>query len=86
MKVRLASPLRSYTGGDANVDATGTTVDEALRDLDRQFPGLRFRIVDERGNIRQHVNMWLDGERLRDLDASVVGRAELVIMQALSGG
>lgn len=82
----MASPLRSYTGGDANAHATGTTVDEALRDLDRQYPGLRFRIVDERGNIRQHLNMWLDGERVRDLAVATDGRDELVIMQALSGG
>ncbi|MCU0270431.1 MAG: MoaD/ThiS family protein [Acidimicrobiales bacterium] len=86
MNVRLASPFRSYTGGEANVTAEGTTADDVLRDLDRRYPGIRFRIVDEQGRLRQHVNVWADGERVRDLSVSVVGAAELTVMQALSGG
>lgn len=68
------------------MNAVGSTVGELLSDLDRQYPGLRFRIVDERGQIRPHVNMWLDGERVRDLQLAVAASTELVIMQALSGG
>jgi molybdopterin synthase sulfur carrier subunit len=86
MKVRIPSPLRSYTGGQANVTADGATVAEVLRDLDRQFPGLGFRVVDEQGALREHMTIWLDGERCRDLDADVSGLDELVVMQALSGG
>ena len=86
MKVRIPSPLRSYTGGQANVTAEGATVAEVLRDLDRQFPGFGFRVVDEQGARREHMTIWLDGERCRDLTASVSGLDELVVMQALSGG
>lgn len=86
MKVRIASPMRSYTGGRAVVEAQGSTAGEVLVDLDRQFPGLRFRIVDERGRLREHVNLWADQDRIRDLDASVDGASEITIMQALSGG
>lgn len=86
MKVRIPTPLRSYTGGEANVVADGATVGEVLEDLDRQFPGLRFRMVDEQGAMRQHMVVWLGQERCRDLSATVEGFEEVVIMQALSGG
>ena len=86
MKVRIPSPLRSYTGGEANVTADGGTVREVLDDLDRRYPGLRFRVVDEQGGLRDHMTVWLDGERCRDLSAPVAGLDEVVIMQALSGG
>lgn len=86
MRVRIPTPLRSYTAGAANVTAEGATVGELLADLDRQFPGIRFRMVDEQGQVRQHMVVWLGQERCRDLDASVSGFDEVVIMQALSGG
>ena len=86
MRVRIPTPLRSYTGGEANVTAEGATVAEVLHDLDRQFPGLRFRVVDEQDRLREHMTVWLDGERCRDLSASLDGLDEVVLMQALSGG
>jgi molybdopterin synthase sulfur carrier subunit len=86
MKVRIPSPLRSYTGGEANVTADGGTVEEVIDDLDRRYPGLRFRVIDEQGSLRDHMTVWLDGERCRDLSAPVEGLDEVVIMQALSGG
>jgi molybdopterin synthase sulfur carrier subunit len=86
VRVRIPTPLRSYTGNEANVEASGGTVRELLDDLDRQFPGIAFRVVDEQGRLRQHMVVWLDGERCRDLTASVEGQDELVLMQALSGG
>ena len=84
--VRIPTPLRSYTGERKVVSASGATLGDVLDDLDRQFPGIRFRVVDEQGRLRQHVNVWLDEERCRDLAAPLVGVDEVVIMQALSGG
>jgi molybdopterin converting factor small subunit len=86
VKVRLGSPLRSYTGGVTTVDADGDTLDELLVDLDRRYPGLRFRIVDEQAQLRQHVTVWIRSERCRDLATPLAGLDEVVIMQALSGG
>jgi sulfur-carrier protein len=86
VKVRIPTPLRSYTGQQANVTAEGTTLGELFRDLDRQFPGLRFRVVDEQGQLRQHMTVFLGDERCRDLSTSIEGFDEVVIMQALSGG
>lgn len=86
MRVRIPTPLRSYTGGAASVEATGSTVAELLEDLDRRYPGIRFRMVDEAGRLRQHMNVFVRRERCRDLSTSVELTEEVVIMQALSGG
>ena len=86
MQVRIPTPLRSYTGDQKVVSAAGDTLDQVLRDLDRQFSGIRFRIVDEQGQLRQHVNVWIHGERVRDLSMDLAEVDEVVIMQALSGG
>jgi len=85
MRVTIASPLLSYTGR-REVTATGATLDEVLRDLDRQFPGIRFRMVDEQGGIRLHMRVFLDAEEVRDLAAPVDAGRTLHIVQALSGG
>ena len=86
MRVRIPTPLRSYTGGRANVEADGTTVDAVLSDLDRRFPGIRFRIVDEQRRLRRHMTIWVDGERCRDLDASVAGVLRLEVSLTRTDG
>ena len=86
MKVRIPTPLRSYTDQRAEVDADGTTLAELLVDLDRRYPGIRFRMIDEQGRIRKHMKVFLNGESERDLDVPVGESDEIVIMQALSGG
>ncbi|HEY8217978.1 MAG TPA: MoaD/ThiS family protein [Acidimicrobiia bacterium] len=86
MKVRIPTPLRSYTEQRAEVDADGATLGEVLVDLDRRYPGIRFRMVDEQGQIRKHMKVFLNGESERDLDVAVGDADEVVIMQALSGG
>ena len=86
MNVRIPTPLRSYTEQRSVVDAAGTTVDAVLLDLDRQFPGIRFRMVDEQGRMRRHMRVFVNEEPARDLGAAVVPTDELTIMQALSGG
>ena len=53
MKVRIPTPLRSYTGQQAVVEAGGDTVSDVLDDLDRQFPGIRFRMVDEQNRLER---------------------------------
>lgn len=86
MNVRIPTPLRSYTGERAAVAASGATVAEVLADLDRQFPGFRFRMVDEQGRLRRHMKVFVNDEATRDLDAAVAATDEVTIMQALSGG
>ena len=86
MKVRIPTPLRSYTDQLSNVDAVGATLNELLTDLDRQFPGLRFRVVDEQGRLRKHMRIFVGADMVRDVEAVVDGSAEITLMQALSGG
>jgi molybdopterin synthase sulfur carrier subunit len=86
VNVRIPTPLRSYTGQRAVVAAVGTTVDDVLIDLDRQFPGIRFRMVDEQGRIRKHMRVFVNEEPTRDLHVVVAPTDEVTIMQALSGG
>jgi len=87
LKVLIPGLLRSYTAGVETVSLPShATLDDALRDLDARFPGLRFRIVDEQHAIRPHIKLFVDGELTRELAAPVVGSAELMIVGALSGG
>jgi molybdopterin converting factor small subunit len=86
MRVLIPSPLFSYTGGRREVDASGATLDEVMRDLDERFPGLRFRVVDEHGAIREHVRVWVSGALVRSLDVPVAPSDEVAIVAALSGG
>ena len=86
MIVRIPSPLRSYTAQATRVEAIGVTVDDVLVDLDRQFPGIRFRVVDEQGRLRKHMKVFVNDEAVRDLGATVGPEDELSLVQALSGG
>lgn len=86
MRVLVPTMLRSYTGGAAEVDAAGATVAELLDDLDRHFPGMRFRVVDEQQRVRQHVRIFVDGEVVRELSAALRAGSVVQIVGALSGG
>ena len=86
MKVRIPTPLRSYTDQQAVVDVDGADLDAVFAELDRRYPGLRFRVVDERGRLRQHMKVFVNEDAVRDLSTSVAPTDEVTIMQALSGG
>ena len=86
MKVRIPDPLRSYTAREKVVEAAGSTVAEVFADLDRRFPGLRFRVIDEQGRLRRHMNVFVNADAVRDLGTAVGPDDEVTIMQALSGG
>jgi molybdopterin converting factor small subunit len=86
VRVRVASLLHSYTGGQKVIELEAATVGEALSELDRRFPGLLFRIVDEQGQIRPHMNVFLNEEKVRDLATPVMAGAEIYLVGALSGG
>lgn len=86
MKVHVASPLYSYTDGAATVEASGETLDALLMDLDRRFPGLRFRIVDEQGQVRQHIKLFVNESQVQSLSSGLTARDTIHIIAALSGG
>ena len=86
MKVLIPDPLRSYTEGRRQVEASGGTLGEVLADLDRRYPGMRFRMVDEQDAIRRHIRIFINGEQVRTLGHGLRESDELFIVQALSGG
>jgi molybdopterin converting factor small subunit len=86
MRVLLPTMLRSYSAGAAEVDAAGATLAALLDDLDRQFPGIRFRVIDEQDRVRQHVRIFVDGEVAGDLRMPLADRSTVQLVGALSGG
>lgn len=86
MKVLIPSPLHSYTGKRSSVEAEGATVEDVTRSLDRSFPGLRFRIIDEQERIRPHIKFFVNGVQTFDLASKVAPTDEVAIVQAFSGG
>ncbi len=85
-RVSIPSQLISYTGGETRVEAVGATVDEVLRDLDRLYPGLRFRVVDEQDRVRKHMRVFVGQDAARDLRRPLAPGDEVLIFGALSGG
>jgi len=85
MKVLIPTPLRSYTR-TGMVEANGATVGEVLADLDRRYPGVRFRMIDEQDRMRPHMRFFINGEQTFDLSRALRPTDEIQIVQALSGG
>jgi molybdopterin synthase sulfur carrier subunit len=86
VKVYVPSALRTYTGGKDEVEASGATLDKVLRELDRRYPGFRFRIVDEQDAIRPHIKIFINHDQAHDLTLRVRSEDEVSILLALSGG
>jgi molybdopterin converting factor small subunit len=83
--VVLRAPLRDLAGGNAEVDADGGSVGEVLRAIEVMWPRTTGWILDEHGRIRRHVNVFLNGERVRE-DAPVGPDDRLHVLPSISGG
>jgi molybdopterin converting factor small subunit len=89
VSVRIPTILRSYTGGDSEVPAAGSTVAEVLDDLEANHPGVRARILDDAGEIRRFVNVYVGNDDVRFLDGLQTATpegAQLSIIPAVAGG
>ena len=85
MRVLIPGALRSYTR-ESRVEAQGATLHELLADLERQFPGIRFRIVDEQERLRANMRVFVAGAAVHDLARPLQPNADVCIVLALSGG
>jgi molybdopterin synthase sulfur carrier subunit len=83
--VLIPTPLHSYTRKKL-VEARGATLAAVLDDLDRQFPGIRFRMIDEQDRMRAHIRFFVGGHQVFDLEQPLRDTDDLRILQALSGG
>lgn len=86
MRVFIPSPLFSYTRGAKEVVASAASLAELLLELDRAYPGLRHRIVDEQDRIRPHMRFFVNGEMVQRIDMALRADDEVMIVASLSGG
>ena len=89
LSVRIPTPLRSITKGNAVVQATASTVGERVDDHERQYTGIRERLIDEAGELRRFVNVYVNEEDIRFLDGkktSLKDGDQVSIVPAIAGG
>jgi molybdopterin converting factor small subunit len=85
MQLLIPAALRDYTGS-SRVEADGATLDALFDDLDRRYPGIRFRVVDEQGRLRPNMRIFVNGLGVRDLGHAVQPTDFVAVVLALSGG
>jgi molybdopterin converting factor small subunit len=83
--VKLRAPLKDLAGGNREIAIEGASVGEVLRELERQHPKIEGWVLDEHGRVRRHVNVFVDGERVRE-DGRVAPSATLHVLPSISGG
>ena len=87
--VKIPTPLRKLTNNETSVDAAGMTVGQIVESLESAYPGMRERLIDDNGDLRHFVNIYLNGEDIRYIDglkSSVSDNDELSIVPAVAGG
>ncbi|MEV5511191.1 MoaD/ThiS family protein [Streptomyces orinoci] len=89
IEVRIPTILRTYTDGQKTVEGSGATLDALFKDLESRHPGIRERLVDDSGELRRFVNVYLNDEDVRFLGgiATELGDGDSVtILPAVAGG
>jgi molybdopterin synthase sulfur carrier subunit len=89
INIRIPTPLRKLTQDKEVVQASGATVQSLLEDLEKQYPGLKERLYDEKGELRRFVNIYLNDEDIRfaqGKNTAVKDGDEISIIPAIAGG
>lgn len=89
VRVRVPTPLRKYTQGSDEVDASGNTISAMFDDLERNHPGIKERVVDESGKVRRFVNVYVNGDDIRflmNVDTALKDGDNISIVPAIAGG
>ena len=87
--IRIPTPLRRMTNGESKVEIDSTDVGDMVEKLDSSYPGFKARLVDENGDLRYFVNIYLNGEDVRflqGLDTATKSGDEVSIVPAVAGG
>lgn len=87
--VRIPTPLRKLTNGEAEVEVQGNKLSEIIDNLELNYPGLKERICDEAGQIRRFINVYVNNEDVRfdkNLDTEIKEGADISIVPAIAGG
>lgn len=88
-KIKFTAALQRFFPDLQELEISGSTVAEALQEIEAKYPGIKSYILDERGAVRQHMNIFVKGELIEDgvtLQDKVSEQDEIIIFQALSGG
>ena len=88
ISVRIPTPLRTLTGGNETVDVEGATVRDVIEALEKKAPGIKDRLLDDKG-VRRFVNLYVGDEDVRfldGLDTKLTDRDEIAIVPAIAGG
>ena len=89
VSVRIPTILRPYTGGESEVTAEGATLGDVLDDLDRHYAGIRSRILDDQGELRRFVNVYVGNDDVRfleDLATPTPEGVQISVIPAVAGG
>jgi sulfur-carrier protein len=89
VNVRIPTPLRKLTKDKDTVQATGVTIQDIIDSLEKQYPGLKERLCDERGELRRFVNVYLNDEDIRfaqGKNTPVKEGDEISVIPAIAGG
>jgi sulfur-carrier protein len=89
IEVRIPTILRTYTGGEKAVDASGATLGALVDDLEANHPGIKERLVEDSGELRRFVNVYVNDEDVRftgGLDTAVKDGDQVVVLPAVAGG
>jgi molybdopterin converting factor small subunit len=87
--IRVPSALRTFTGGNADVSTSATTVRDAIADLDRRHPGIAARVLDGNGEVKPFIRIFVGADdigSLAGLDTKLAERDEIAIVPAIAGG
>ena len=88
-KVRIPTPLRKLTNNEELVEVTAATIGDAIKELQARFPGIEERLVDEKGEVRRFVNVYVNEEDIRFLqnrETPLKDGDEISIIPAIAGG
>jgi molybdopterin synthase sulfur carrier subunit len=89
IRVRVPTPLRRFTGGNDEVTAEGDSIKAVIEDLERRHPGMSERLLDDNGELRRFVNIYLNGDDIRflnQLTSRVKDGDDISIVPAIAGG
>jgi len=89
VSVRVPTILRTYTGGESEVTASGATLAEVIDDLDANYTGIKARVLDDEGNLRRFVNVYVGNDDVRFLDNLATATPEgtqISVIPAVAGG
>lgn len=89
IRIEIPPPMRELTDGKVEVSAHGATVGEAIADLVKNYPSLKSKLFDDKGQIRQHINLFVNDEDIRYLDEMETKLSDgmlLALIPAVAGG